>query len=95
MPARLQVSPEEYLATAFKGTDREYVRGEIVERSMPNHVHGKMQLKLGARFLQYDGLFPCSETRMWLAPDLIRIPDLAVFANVEPQEPVPAILRWW
>jgi Uma2 family endonuclease len=80
--ARLQVAPEEYLATSFDGTDREYVRGEIVERSMPDYVHGRMEAKLLVRFGQLEGsyrLFACSGTRMQLASDLYRIPDVAVF----------------
>src|ERR1700694_3893018 len=93
MASRLQVAPEEYLATSFDGTDREYVRGEIVERSMPTFPHGEMQVELGFRFRQLRGshhLFACSETRMCLAPDLYRIPDIAVFAESKPDEAVPS-----
>jgi len=93
MASRLQVAPGEYLATSFDGTDREYVRGEIVERSMPDYVHGRMQAKLLVRCGQLEAshrLFGCSETRMRLAPDLYRIPDVAVFAEREPQETVPS-----
>src|SRR5215470_9335409 len=91
MASRLQVAPSEYLATSFDGTDREYVRGEIVERSMPDYIHGRMQAKLLIRFGEFETshrLFGCSETRMLLAPDLYRIPDVAVFAETEPQERV-------
>ena len=93
MASHLQIALAEYLSTSFEGTDREYVRGEIVERSMPTYPHGKMQAELNYRFrLLRDShrLFPCSETRMRLAPDLYRIPDVAVFAGTEPQEPVPS-----
>jgi Uma2 family endonuclease len=93
MASRLQVAPAEYLSTSFEGTDREYVRGEIVERSMPDYPHGQMQAALGAlfwRFRDSHRLFVCSETRMRLAPDLYRIPDVAVFAESEPAEPVPS-----
>jgi Uma2 family endonuclease len=93
MPSRLQIAPAEYLSTSFEGTDREYVRGEIVERSMPNYPHGKMQIRLGVKFEQLresHHLFTCSETRMRLAPDLYRIPDIAVFAGAEPDEQVPS-----
>jgi Uma2 family endonuclease len=92
MASRLQVAPAEYLSTSFDGPDREYVRGEIVERGMPDYLHGRTQARLNARF---EGLrlshrlFVCSETRMRLAPDLYRIPDVAVFAETEPDEPVP------
>ena len=78
---------------SFEGTDREYVRGELVERSMPNFLHGEMQFELAFRFRQLRDshrLFGCSETRMHLAPDLFRIPDIAVFAESKPDEPVPS-----
>ena len=94
MASRLQVAPGEYLSTSFDSTDREYVRGEIVERSMPDYVHGRMQAKLLVRFAELEAshrLFGCSETRMRLAPDLYRIPDVAVFAVTEPEERVPSL----
>jgi Uma2 family endonuclease len=86
MASRLHVSPEEYLATSFDGKDREYVRGEIVDRSMPDYVHGRMQARLLVRFGQLEAshrLFACSGTRMQLASDLYRIPDVAVFVGTE------------
>jgi Uma2 family endonuclease len=88
MASRLQVAPEEYLSTPFDNPDREYVRGEIVERSMPDYLHGKIQLEIGLRFRALRDshkLFACAETRMRLAPDLYRIPDVAVFAGSEPE----------
>jgi Uma2 family endonuclease len=93
MASRLQIAPAEYLSTSFEGTDREYVRGEIVERSMPTYPQGKTQAILSAKFVQLRNshhLFVCTETRMQLAPDLYRIPDIAVFAGTEPDEPVPS-----
>src|ERR1700722_7654166 len=93
MASRLQVAPGEYLSTSFDGTDREYVRGEIVERSMPNFLHGEMQAELNHRFrLLRDShrLFVCSETRMRLAPALYRTPDVAVFAGERPSERIPS-----
>ena len=93
MASRLQVAPSEYLSTSFDGTDREYVRGEIIERSMPNFLHGEMQFELAFRFRQLRDshrLFGCSETRMRLASDLYRIPDIAVFVESKPHEPVPS-----
>lgn len=93
MALHLQVAPEEYLSTSFEGLDREYVRGEIVERGMPDYLHGRLQLELGLQFRKLRDshrLFACSETRMRLSPDLYRIPDIAVFAASEPNEPVPS-----
>ena len=93
MASRLQVSQAEYLAMWFDDLDREYVRGEIVERSMPDYPHGEMQSKIGYRFHQLrqsHRLFACLGTRMRLAPDLYRIPDVAVFADTEPDERFPS-----
>src|SRR5438552_527330 len=56
-------------------------------------VHGRMQAKLLVRFGELGAshrLFGCSETRMRVAPDLCRIPDVAVFAVTEPEERVPS-----
>jgi Uma2 family endonuclease len=93
MASGLQIAPSEYLSTSFEGADREYVRGEIIERGMPDYPHGKTQVLLGAKLAQLresHHLFVCSETRMRLAPDLYRIPDIAVFAEIEPEEGVPS-----
>jgi Uma2 family endonuclease len=93
MASRLQISPGEYLSTSFEDLDREYVRGEIVQRAMPDYPHGKTQLELGVRFRSLRDshrLYACSETRMRLSPDLIRIPHVAVFADSEPQERIPS-----
>jgi Uma2 family endonuclease len=93
MSSQLQIAPAEYLSMSFEGVDREYVRGEIIERSMPTYPHGKTQALLGSKFVRLresHHLFACSETRMRLAPDLYRIPDVAVFAGTEPDEEVPS-----
>jgi Uma2 family endonuclease len=87
------MSPAEYLSISFENPDREYVRGEIVERGTPDYPHGRMQGELGYRFRHLRDshhLFFCSNTRMRLAPDLYRIPDVAVFAGTEPDEDVPS-----
>jgi hypothetical protein len=42
---------EDYLATSFTDLDREYKDGAIVERGLPDYLHGKSQLLLGAFFL--------------------------------------------
>src|SRR5688572_24910596 len=92
MASRLQVAPAEYLSMSFEGTDREYVRGEIVERSMPTLSHSDAQAELAHRFrLLKDSqdLFAYTEIRLRLAHDLFRIPDVAVFAG-KPNEEVPS-----
>jgi Uma2 family endonuclease len=93
MASQLQIEPAEYLSTSFEGVDREYVRGEIIERGMPTYPHGKTQGELFYHFRHLRDshrLFACTETRMRLASDLYRIPDVAVFAGTEPDEEVPS-----
>jgi Uma2 family endonuclease len=87
------MSPAEYLATSFDGPDREYVRGEIIERGTPDYPHGRMQVELGYKLVELRDshhLFVCSNTRMRLAADLYRIPDIAAFAETEPNEDFPS-----
>ncbi len=36
---------DEYLRTSYEGTDREYVDGEVVERSMPSLDHSEIQVR--------------------------------------------------
>ena len=92
MATQVQVSLEEYLATAYDDVDREYVDGAVLDRPLPNYPHGRAQVRLAA-LLDRPGrrrpLFVCSETRMRLRPDRVRIPDLAAFA-AEPVEDVPS-----
>src|SRR5579863_2545196 len=89
MNARTGVTVEEYLHTSFPDLDREYRDGEIVERSLPTYLHGKVQALLVAVFLALRGklpLFPCVETRMKVRTGLYLIPDVAVFYPQEPEE---------
>jgi Uma2 family endonuclease len=93
MGAKTGLSVEEYLHTTFPDLDREYRDGELVERSLPDYLHGKTQLLLAA-FLaalrKQLSIFPCTETRMKIRIGRYAIPDLAVFWPEEPP-PVPEI----
>ena len=87
MGAKAGVSVEEYLHTSFPDLDREYRDGELVERSLPDYLHGKTQLLLAAFFAALRkrlALFPCTETRMKIRTGRYAIPDLAVFWPDEP-----------
>jgi len=87
MGAKTAISVEQYLHTAFPGLDREYRDGELLERSLPDYLHGRAQAALIAFFWALRSklaLFPCVETRMRLRPNLILIPDVAVFYQTEP-----------
>jgi Uma2 family endonuclease len=88
MGAKTGVSVEEYLHTVSPDLEREYRDGELVERSLPDYLHGKTQLLLGAFFAALRkrlSIFPCTETRMKVRSGRYVIPDLAVFWPVEPQ----------
>ena len=81
------VSVKEYLHSSFSGVDREYRDGAVVERSMPDYLHGKAQSILIALFMALRkelSLYPCAETRMMLRPGRFLIPDVAVFHRKEP-----------
>ena len=94
MAAPTLVSPAEYLKTSFDGLDREYVDGELVERSMPTYLHSKVQAVLCALFLALGRrfpIFPAPELRLAIGPHgPYRIPDVSVFTGHEPTEPVPS-----
>ena len=87
MGAKTAISLEQYLHTIFPDVDREYRDGEIVERSLPDYLHGRVQGAIFAFFWALRSelaLFPCVETRMRLRSNLILIPDVAVFHPTEP-----------
>jgi Uma2 family endonuclease len=93
METKALVSLEEYKRTSFEGLDREYLGGEIVERTLPTYRHGKTQSRLAAliaRFQETHPLFAATETRLLLGEGRVRIPDISVFASEEPTEEIPS-----
>ena len=87
MSAKTGVSEQEYLRTSFPDTDREYRDGELLERSLPDYLHGKTQLLIAAFFAALRkrlSIFPSVETRMKLRDGRYLIPDVSVFWPVEP-----------
>ena len=87
MGASSAVSIKDYLQTSFPDLDREYRDGEILERSMPDYLHGKAQALLVVFFAMLRGrlpLFAASETRLQMGANKVLIPDVAVFYAVEP-----------
>ena len=46
MGTKAAISEEEYLHTSFPGVDCEYRDGELVERALPEYIHGRAQLEL-------------------------------------------------
>ena len=76
MATKAQITAEQYLHMTF---EHDYIRGKI-------------------RFLlaqalvpvtQTHPLYPCFGVQMQVAPDVYRIPDVAVFAGQEPKQSIP------
>jgi Uma2 family endonuclease len=92
MGAKTALSEERYLHTSFPDLDKEYRNGELVERTLPDYLHGKTQLLIAAFFAALrnkHSLYGCTETRMKLRAGIYRIPDVAVFRDAEPGGRVP------
>jgi Uma2 family endonuclease len=87
---KTQITAEQYLRMTFEH-DAEFVHGEIVERAMPDYIHGRLEGLLFARFdslRQSHQLYPAVEVRLNLGSDVYRIPDVAVF-TAPPHQTVP------
>jgi Uma2 family endonuclease len=81
------------LRTSFEGPDREYLDGEIVERSLGENQHSEVQARLIEIFYELrkaKPLFSRPELRLKVGPGRFRIPDVAVFASEKPREAVPS-----
>src|SRR5262245_27723660 len=93
MSSKSAVSIEDYLRTSFEGLDREYVDGEIVERTLPNFLHSKTQWRLSGLIWELSKTLPfhgCTELRSRVRATRVRIPDVSIYAGAEPTESVPA-----
>jgi Uma2 family endonuclease len=92
MATKAQITPEQYLHMTFEH-DAEFVRGELVERSMPDRIHSKIQLRillLIAKLSESYPLFPYPELRLQVEPRVYRRPDVSVFAGQDSKERVPS-----
>jgi len=90
VPTKTDITAEQYLRMTFEH-DAEFVHGEIVERAMPDYIHGRLQALLLSRFeasRPSHRLLACSEVRIKIEPNVYRIPDVAVFKE-PPLQPVP------
>jgi Uma2 family endonuclease len=92
MGTKSAISIEEYLRTSFEDLDREYVDGEIVERTLPDLLHSRTQFRLAGLLFKAGETHPLygqTELRSRVAATRVRIPDVSVYAGVEPTERVP------
>lgn len=90
MGTKALISPEQYLATHYE-REPEYVRGELRERPMPDAVHAWIQRVLLLMFVPAKhGLIALPEVRCLVAPDVYRLPDVAVLPAGKPIQRVPS-----
>lgn len=94
MATTTRVSPQDYgrMAKPPDRPDVEYVRGEIVERGMPDLVHSGVQQRLIVIFSTLEDphrLYAFPELRLKLAEDVFRVPDVTVFSGAPPSQLVP------
>ena len=92
MGARAGISVAEYLHTSFPDLDREYRDGELVERSVPDYLHGRTEALLLVFFEALRkklSFYACSETRVKVREGLYSIPDVSVFRPSPPPSSGP------
>jgi Uma2 family endonuclease len=98
MSTGMLVSVEEYLNTTYR-PDRDYVGGELIERTVGEHDHGWLQTLVGILFFARESVWQVRaivELRVQVAPDRFRIPDVCVvrkgaFEQVVTRPPVLCI----
>jgi Uma2 family endonuclease len=81
---------EQYLDSDFR-PDCEYIDGEIRERNVGKTEHARMQALLAAWFGSHEdvwGIKVGTEWRVRVAPDRVRVPDLAVVYS----NPLPGVM---
>lgn len=88
---------EDYLGMSYEGPDREFLHGEILERSVGNKQHSRVQGRLCILFGTLSGsvgpkrpLFVSPEIRVRTAEDRYRVIDLALYVDDDAQESVPS-----
>ena len=91
--ATLQISLEEYLRTSYH-PDRDYVDGEVQVRNLGEFDHGAVQVFLSVWFFQHRqewDLHVVTETRVRVATERVRIPDVCLVSRKQPIEQVITI----
>jgi Uma2 family endonuclease len=84
------ISMEEYLRTSFR-PDCDFVEGEVLERNVGKRRHAYAQARIAAWFVhrqQMPRLQPLTGLRMRVAPNRVRILDVAVSELPLPDEEV-------
>jgi hypothetical protein len=71
------ISMDEYLRTSFH-PDCDFVDGEVVERNVGLRRHGYAQAQIATWFYVRADLQSLTGLRMLVAPNRVRLPDIAV-----------------
>src|ERR1035438_8846708 len=80
------ISVEEYLSTSYQDGDREYLDGQIVERTMGEYRHARLQLVIGAWFFNhYSQFWAVVECRVRITRSRYRIPDVCLGLGAPPE----------
>ena len=93
MGTSILVSEQEYLTTSYE-PDCEYDDGALLERNVGERPHGLLQLALGSYLYERRkqlGLCVVTEQRIRIAPGKYRIPDLCLYTEPAPRDPVPHV----
>ncbi len=91
---KLLMSAQEYLSASFDGPDREFVDGEVVERSMGEIPHGRIQkrlLMLIERFAEQSRIESIPEIRIQISASRYRVADIAVWRAGEIGSRIPTV----
>lgn len=87
------LSIEEYLHTSYENPDPEYKDGELVERSFADNAHSAAMIRVSGNFWDLRESRPFHgrlSMRCRVSATRIRVPDVCVYAGLEPTEPVPS-----
>lgn len=84
------LSIEEYLKTVYR-PDCDFVDGELEERNVGEHDHSRIQLLIGAWFLNHEKawkIYTLPEQRTLASMSRVRIPDICLIRAESPREQV-------
>lgn len=87
MSAATQIAIEEYVRSLYH-PDREFVDGEVRERSVGEFEHGELQGELFRYLRGVDRryrLFPVVECRVQVSPTRFRVPDVSIVRGARPK----------
>jgi Uma2 family endonuclease len=96
MATQAKVPLDEYLRASYQ-PDREFLDGEVLERSVGGYPHSRVQRRLVLALERLSGASPlhiCPELRVQVAMDRYRVIDLAVYRDEEPTERFPSAPPW-